>query len=151
VAPDWSALWAQVAETTARHAAAGRGHLLTEDVVRFATALELERQGIAPGRLRTEYRVPELGGSIDLVIDDPPIAAIEFKFPRDPRAFNAADTMTVGELLKDFYRMDRFGVADAWVVQLLGDRLLHHLSRRSELAWATDCGDMLMLTRRKSG
>jgi hypothetical protein len=133
----WDDLWRTIADILATHIAEGRGHLLTEDVLRFSTAMELQRRGLEPARLIPEYIVPALGGKVDLVIDDPPTAAFEFKFPRDPKKdLGAADTMTMGELAKDFYRIAKLGVADGWVVQVLGNRLRGYLTRRSELTWS---------------
>lgn len=91
-------LWAVVSRRLTEHLEAGRGHLLTEDVMHFATVLELEERGIVAARMRPEYPVPAVGGKVDLVIDDPPTAAIEFKFPRDSRSGISPDTMTLGEL-----------------------------------------------------
>ena len=121
---DWGIVWPNVSEAIEGHIAANREHLLTEDVLRFTTALELERSGIDPKGILTEYRLPmEIGGYVDLVIGDPPSAAVEFKFPRDPKDLSSADTMTYGELLKDFLRMATLGVTDGWIVLLIGDRL----------------------------
>lgn len=143
---EWGNVWSNVSEAIEGHIVAEREHLLTEDVLRFTTALELQRAGISAKRILTEYRAPrEIGGYIDLVIDDPPSAAVEFKFPRDPKDLGSADTMTYGELLKDFLRMATLGVTDGWIVQLIGDRLRRYLSRRKEYAFTWDANDVLRL------
>lgn len=101
---DWERCWADVAAVLSQHITAGRQHLLTEEAVRFALVGILEAQGVAPRRIAFEHRVPGIG-PIDLVIDaanHPMGAAVEIKFPRDPKEKNSADTMTVGELLNDF-------------------------------------------------
>jgi hypothetical protein len=109
--------------------------------MRFATVLELEERGIAAARMRPEYPVPAVGGKVDLVIDDPPTAAIEFKFPRDSRSGISPDTMTLGELLKDFYRLAYLEIPDGWVVQMLNDRMRRFLTRRPELHWVWEKGE----------
>lgn len=136
-----SALWSVVSQRLTEHLEAGRGHLLTEDVMRFATVLELEKRGIEPTRMRPEFPVPMVGGKIDLVVDDPPAAAIEFKFPRDSRTGISPDTMTLGELLKDFYRLAYLEIPERWVVQMLNDRMRRFLSRRPELDWVWNQGE----------
>jgi hypothetical protein len=138
------ALWSVVSQRLTEHLDAGRGHLLTEDVMRFATVLELEQRGIAADRMRPEYPVPAVGGKIDLVIDDPPTAAIEFKFPRDSRTGISPDTMTLGELLKDFYRLTYLQIPDCWVVQMINDRMRRFLDRRTELEWVWNRGETLV-------
>jgi hypothetical protein len=45
--------------------------------------------------------------AVDLVVSEPELAAIEFKYPREPRETNAAWTQHLGEALKDFYRLAR--------------------------------------------
>lgn len=138
---DWLRIWEDVARTIANHVSAGRTHLLTEDVVRFAAIVALGDQQVDASRIGVEHRVVEIG-SIDMVIDPPtPTAAVEFKFPRDPRVLNAADTMTYGELLKDFYRLSRLAIPESWVVQVVPDRLGRYLERRTEVRWPAAQGD----------
>jgi hypothetical protein len=81
-------------------------HLVTEDVVRFVTIQVLARSNINPAILRVEYPHPVIRHSkVDLTVGLPPGDFIEFKYPREPNEKNAAWTMTLGEILKDFYRL----------------------------------------------
>jgi hypothetical protein len=139
------ALWEAVSERLSEHLRAGREHLLTEDVMRFAAVLELEERGIAPSRMIPEYQAPGVGGKLDLVIDDPPTAAIEFKFPRDSRTGFSPDTMTLGELLKDFYRLGHLGLPESWVVQMINDRVRRFLDNRPEFRWSWVRGQQFAL------
>lgn len=88
------------------HRRSGLGRLLTEDTVRFAAARAL----VVPARMllgsALSGRHPVLAGSrVDLVAGGmPPAALIEFN-PREPNEKNAAWTMALGEVLKDFYRL----------------------------------------------
>lgn len=93
--------------------------------------------------MRVECRVQPIG-NVDLVIGDPPEAALEFKFPRD--ATGSADTMTHGELLNDLCKLARVEAKDRWIVQLLGARIAGYLQRRQEVAWARRQGDVVALT-----
>lgn len=130
----WAEVWRATADAMAVHVQAGREHLLTEDVLRFSLARALEDGGVDPKRLRVEHRVADIG-AIDLVVDTPPATAIEVKYPRDPEDSGAADTMTHGELLADFYRLAGLAPIQGWAVQLLHERLRRYLARRSEVAW----------------
>lgn len=141
---DWRALWRALAVALEVHVRAGRRHLLTEDVVRFATVTVLAEHGIEADRLVAERTVPGVG-RVDLLVDPPRGAAIEFKFPREPSETNAADTMAFGELLRDFYRLARLEVATAWAVQLLRPAFRRYLTRRSELHWTDAPGSTLVL------
>jgi len=145
----WRQLWRAVAERLAVERAAGRGHLLTEDVVRYQTVLAFGDLGVAPGRLVAEYLSPHLrGGKIDLIVDPPSGAAIEFKFPRDSPTGTSADTMTLGELLKDVIRIPRLAAEAAWIVQVLNPRLARYLRdacTRLTLAWPFT-GEQAILT-----
>jgi hypothetical protein len=147
---DWCALWHDVAGAMAAHRKAGRGHLLTEDVLRFATVLALGERGVPPSALRAEVLAPELkGGKVDLAIETDPAAVVEFKFPRDPTNSGAADTMTLGEVLRDFYRLALLPTSERWVVLLLDARLLRYVraaAQRYDLGWADDLGSELTLT-----
>jgi hypothetical protein len=141
---DWMGLWEALRVALDVHIRAGRRHLLTEDVVRFATVTILAEHGVTADRLETEHNVVGVG-RIDLLVDPPKGAAIEFKFPREPSEMNAADTMAFGELLRDFYRLSRLEVADAWAVQLLRPAFRRYLGRRGELAWTDEPGTTLVL------
>lgn len=152
---DWCALWQDVADAMAAHREAGRGHLLTEGVLRFATVLALGDRGVPPSALRAEVLAPELkGGKVDLAIDADPPAVVEFKFPRDPTNSGAADTMTLGEVLRDFYRLALLPVSERWVVLLLDARLLRYVraaAQRYGLGWSDDLGAELTLTSATDG
>ena len=144
---DWSRCWDDVARSLRDHIAAGRQHLLTEDVARFVLAQSLERQGVAPSRIAFEHRVAGIG-PIDVVVDAAGArmgAAVEVKFPRDPKEAGAADTMTVGELLNDFYRLARLDTSEAWALQVLGERLVRHLGRRTDIQWGVTAGEVFGL------
>lgn len=140
----WDAAWYATAETMREHLQAGRAHLLTEDVLRFALARALEDTGVDVDRLHVEQRVTDIG-ALDLTIDMPPTTAVELKYPRDPKRSGAADTMTHGELLADFYRLGRLGITDAWTLQLLDERLRGYLARREEVRWTWTPGETFVL------
>lgn len=146
---DWPGVWAAVAARVAAHRAAGRGHLLTEDTVRLETVLVLEQFGVAPGRLAAEVPAPELaGGKLDLAVDFPGGAVVELKYPRDSRTGFSPDTMTFGELLRDFLRVAAVPAGDRWVVQLLNDRLVRYVASaglRHGLGWAESVGGTVTL------
>lgn len=146
---DWPATWRAVAARLGAHGAAGRGHLLTEDTVRFETVLELGARGVEAGRLAAEVLVPVLaGGKLDLVVDPPAGTVIEFKYPRDSRTGFSPDTMTFGELVRDFLRVAAVSATERWVVQVLNDRLLRYLigvCRRHGFRWVDEPGDTLEL------
>jgi len=74
----WPDVWSDVARRLAAHPTAGRGHLLTEDVVRMETVLALGSAGVQARRLAFEHVAPELaGGKLDLVLDPPDGAVVE--------------------------------------------------------------------------
>jgi len=100
-------VWAAVASQLRAYRARGLTGLMTEDTVRFATAQALADAGTPPQQMRVEWPHPLLRGSrVDLAIGLPtPTALLEFKFPREPNELNAAWTMALGEVLKDFYRL----------------------------------------------
>lgn len=100
-------VWGAVAGELREHRRRGLGRLLTEDTVRFAAVRALAAAGADPAGLAVEWPHPTLAGSrVDLVAGGrPPAALFEFKYPREPNEKNAAWTMTLGEVLKDFYRL----------------------------------------------
>lgn len=105
---------------------AGLDRLLTEDVVRFSTVRALVAAGVHPSRLTPEWRTDHLGrGAVDLVVGQPPSAAIEFKYPREPVETNAAWTHQLGEMLKDIYRLAALPteIKERWAVQVVSNRL----------------------------
>ena len=147
--PDWTRLWAAVAQRIAAHGRAGRTHLLTEDVLRFETVLALEGFGITPDRVAVEVPgASAIGGRLDLVVDGLAGAVVELKFPRDSRTGISPDTMTFGELLRDFLRVAVAPAAERWVVQLLNDRLARYVAaacQRSGLSWSGAPGQQVRL------
>lgn len=100
-------VWAAVASRLRAYRTAGLTGLMTEDTVRFATAQALADAGTPPEQMHVEGPHPVLRGSrVDLALGlQTPTALLEFKFPREPNELNAAWTMVLGEVLKDFYRL----------------------------------------------
>lgn len=128
-------VWDAVAAELREHRRSGLGRVLTEDVVRFATARALVRAGADPAGLRVEWPHPVLRGSrVDLAVGgDPPAALVEFKFPREPNEKNAAWTMMLGEVLKDFYRLAVYqGKADRLFVYVESARLRSYMAGAAE-------------------
>jgi hypothetical protein len=118
---------------------------MTEDSVRFAVALALEAAGVAPSRVVFEHRIVGIG-PIDVAVDPPALTAVmEIKFPRDPKGTGENDTMTVGELINDFYRLGRLEARDRWALQVLDGRLARHLSRRRDVVWTAELGATITL------
>jgi hypothetical protein len=126
----WDDVWRATAEQLGVYRDAGLESLLTEDVVRFSTVQQLAATGVAPARIEAEWRRPGVPDAVDLVVVGPPdAAAVEFKFPREPRETNAAWTQHLGEVLKDFYRLAHMpaGFDQRWAVQLLSKRVRRYL------------------------
>ncbi len=99
-------LWAAVAGELSGYRRAGMNHLLTEDTLRFATVRAAAAAGVEQAVMRVELPHPAIvGGRIDLAVGQPPAVLVEFKYPREPVDKNAAWTMALGEVLKDFYRL----------------------------------------------
>lgn len=122
-----------VASELRTHRATGLAGLLTEDTLRFAVARALVDAGADPTSMRIEWPHPTLTGSrIDLVVGlNSPAdrAVIELKYPREPSEVNAAWTMTLGEVLKDRYRLALTpGEADRLFVYLESPRLRRYMS-----------------------
>ena len=145
----WVAVWNDVAAQLRMHRSSGRGHLLTEDTVRMSTALALERVGVAPAALSIEVPDPVLsGGKVDLVVERAGArAVVELKYPRGSRSGVSPDTMTLGELLRDFLRVALIPAADRWVVIVLAPELRRYLSRRGTALWVDSVGHELLLER----
>lgn len=131
----------RVADQLAQHSNEGLQDLLTEDVVRFATIRALTSAGVSPALVHTEWRGG--GPAIDLAVGRPVMAAVEFKFPREPVATNAAWTQHLGELLKDFYRLAHLPmhVSERWCVQVISERMRRYLD-----GVADRCGVRLAMT-----
>ncbi|HEX6339751.1 DUF7669 domain-containing protein [Umezawaea sp.] len=130
--PWWlDAVWTAVAAELRGHLRSGLRGVLTEDVVRFSTARALVAAGVDATGLRVEAPHPTLKGSrVDLVVGrDRPAALVEFKFPREPNGWNAPWTMTMGEVLKDFYRLAAYpGEVDRIFVYVEGARLRGYMA-----------------------
>lgn len=71
-----------------------------------------------------------MADAVDLVITQDPRAAIEFKYPREPRETNAAWTQHLGELLKDFYRLAHMPTDfdERWCLRLVSPRVQCYLT-----------------------
>lgn len=126
----WPGVWGRVAEDLGESWTSGLGRLLTEDVLRFATVKGLVAQGVPADHLESEWRRPGVPDAVDLVVTRDPRAAIEFKYPREPRETNAAWTQHLGELLKDFYRLAHMPTDfdERWCVQLVSPRVQRYLA-----------------------
>lgn len=145
---DWSGLWRQVASVMAAHVTAGRQHLLTEDTLRMSSILTLQASGVEPGHMVVEAPVTEIGVKLDLAIGSPIEVAIELKYPRDSRTGISPDTMTMGELIRDFLRVAVLDGVEGWVVQLLNERLADYLATASakyEVQWEPILGGRIVL------
>ena len=149
---DWDQVWAGVVRRLRAHVEAGRLHLLTEDAVRLCTVFALEDAGVSASSMAVEVPDPALsGGKLDLVVGDEPTRriVIELKFPRDARGPISPDTMTLGELLRDFHRVARVDAGRRWVVQVIDDRLLRYLERVAErhpLVWVSEAGGRFVIS-----
>lgn len=145
----WPAVWHDVARQLRVHRLAGRGHLLTEDTVRLAAILALESVGIAPKDIRVEVFDPVLrGGKVDLVVQGlDERTVIELKYPRGSQSGISPDTMTLGELLRDFLRVALVSANDRWVAVVLEPELRRYLVRRGPGLWVDAPGGELLLER----
>jgi len=148
---DWVSVWTGTASRLAGHWALGRAHLLTEDVFRMCLVDALEERGVAAPRLAAEVFADGLGkGKLDLTIDGPTGTVIELKYPRDSRTGMSPDTMTLGELLRDFCRVAAVDSTDRWVAQVVNARLARYLASagaRFGFEWAVRPGQEFVLTR----
>lgn len=77
----------------------------------------------------TEWSRGGIPDAVDLMVTQSTLAAIEFKFPREPCETNAAWTQHLGEVLKDFCRLAALSaeVGDLWRVRLLSRRIRRYL------------------------
>src|SRR3954447_26190871 len=125
----WDTVWTATAVQLDQHRVAGLQSLLTEDVLRFAVVQELVGVGVPPRNIVAEWRRSGVSDAVDLVVAGPDLAAIEFKFPREPRETNAAWTQHLGEALKDFYRLATMPpeFSERLCVQLLSTRMCRYL------------------------
>ncbi len=140
-------MWQSVAQELRTYRNAGLAGLISEDTVRFTVARALVAAGVNPASLRVEWPHPVLRGSrIDLAAGlgrgTGPTALLELKYPREPNEVNAAWTMALGEVLKDFYRLALVpGDADRLFVYLETARLQRYMrgaARRYGLNLDTD-------------
>lgn len=145
----WASVWSDVARRLGEHRAAGRRHLLTEDTVRMCTVLALEKVGVSPNDMGIEVYDSILGGGkVDLVVTgDEGRTVIELKYPRASTSGMSADTMTLGELIRDFLRVAIVPAADRWVVTVLEPELRRYLSRREDLRWTWERGQSVVMER----
>jgi hypothetical protein len=113
------------------------------------TILALDAAGVPADRLAVEYLAPSLrGGKLDLVVDPPNGDVIELKYPRDSRTKFSPDTMTMGEMVRDFLRVAGMPARSRWVVQVVNPRLERYLiglDPRHQLRWAVAEGSSLVL------
>jgi hypothetical protein len=112
----------------------------------------LDDAGVGPSRLASEVYTPALGlGKVDLCIDGHTGTVIELKYPRDSRKdAGSADTMTFGELVRDFCRVAVVDASDRWVTQIIHARLARYLTAatgRYGLDWAANPGQVMVLER----
>lgn len=145
----WAEIWTDVARQLRAHRAAGRGHVLTEDSVRLCTILALQNASVSPQAVQIEVFDPVLkGGKVDLVVSDPMgRTVLELKYPRGSPTGISPDTMTFGELLRDFLRVALFPAEDRWVVMVLGPGLRRYISRNSAGWWVEQPNQTLTLKR----
>ena len=125
----------------------------TEDVLRMQVVDALLARGVPPEHLEIEAVAAELPGArIDLVVrgdDGRRAAAIELKFPRDARGPISPDTMTYGEMVRDFHRMTMTPADEHWVVQVVNHRLAAYIARfanRGGLPWPVELGGRVTWT-----
>ncbi|WP_341229184.1 hypothetical protein [Nocardioides salarius] len=147
---DWEQVWTNVAAQLNGYRDVGLEALLTEDVLRFSTLQQLAGSGLDTRQLEVEWRRPGVSDAVDLVVSGPPRTAVEFKFPREPRATNAAWTQHLGETLKDFYRLASMPAdfEDRICVQLLSRRVRRYfdsVTARHGVAMATRAGEATAL------
>lgn len=127
---------------------------LTEGTVRFCTARALTTAGIDAARLRVEAPHPVLRGSrIDLLVGrDHPVALIELKYPREPNPANAAWTMALGEVLRDFYRLASYpGALDRVFVYVETDPLRRYTIGAARRYGVAPQGDTITLRHAEIG
>lgn len=124
---------------------------MTEDALRMCLIESLGDHDVDPARLASEVYAPGLGtGKLDLTIDGSGGTVIELKYPRDSRTGFSPDTMTMGELLRDFCRVAVVDASDRWVTQVINDRLARYLagaSSRFTIEWAVEQGQPMTLHR----
>jgi hypothetical protein len=74
--------------------------------------------------------------------------AIELKYPRGGRTGISPDTMTLGEILRDFLRLAAVAAEERWATLVLDDRLSRYVEsacRRHGLSWTTAEGGAIEL------
>lgn len=147
--PDWPGVWRAVAARLREQRQHGLGHLLTEGTLRHDLVQVLVGSGVDPRRLAVEWPANVLqGGKVDLVLDPPSGAAVELKYPRGSRTPISPDTMTLGEMLRDFLRVSMLSFEEAWVAQVVDTRLRGYLERvesRHPLRWSFTEGHDLVI------
>lgn len=130
----WLQVWSETAALLGTYRDAGLESLLTEDVVRFATIQRLVALGVPVSQIEPEWRRPGVSDAVDLVVTGVCPAAVEFKFPREPKETNAAWTQHLGQALKDFYRLAFMPpeFRGRWCVQLLSRRMRRYLDSTAD-------------------
>lgn len=149
---DWPNFWLSTADRLAFHWQVGRGHLLTEDSLRFSLVEALHDAGVGADRLAVEVLAPVMPkAKLDLTVDGVHGTIVELKYPRDSRTGISPDTMTLGEILRDFCRVGLVDAQDRWVAQVINTRLANYLARAArkyDLDWAIESGDRMVLSRK---
>lgn len=146
----WDEIWRATASQLNEYRDAGLENLLTEDVVRFSTVQQLAAAGTPPSQIEAEWRRVGVPDAVDLVVLDSSPAAVEFKYPREPRIMNAAWTQHLGEVLKDFYRLAHMPTDfhQRWAAQLLSRRMrlyLDGVAERHEVRLGLSPGESTLL------
>lgn len=135
----WTQVWERVALELSGHTDRGNLSLLTEDSIRWATAVWLQRLGVAQSQLHVEVPTSERW-RIDLVVE-PGLSAIEFKFPRPPRSGTAPLTQHAGAVLADILRVATLTqYAQRFTVVVLLPVFARHLSGRRDVRLPIDPG-----------
>jgi hypothetical protein len=140
--PALTDVWGAVAGRLTAILRDGRSHLLTADVLRWQAIDELIGRGVRPSALEVDVVAESIQSNIDLVLHSTPPTAIELRCPGDGPgrgATGAADAATLGELLRDVYRLGAIdGYGERWAVMFLNYRLCQYLARRSR--WTFEAG-----------
>jgi hypothetical protein len=136
----WNEVLKAVQTDLSRDIALGLRALMTEDRLRWLTIEALVRRGVEPASLSTEVAVDGVG-PVDLVVGVPPEWQVELKFPRDASGKGENNTLTTGELMRDFARLAVCPATHGRLaVQVIPDGLRAHLQRRTDVLWTWEVG-----------